>query len=103
MGHGHSTHVSNGYGKDIVVVGTHSDGRIMQALLKHGEVKTVTTDPGMVYIHIYHPEHFNIMNHVERKGIPSNVGVTITKNFDFKPKIVRVSFGSFWEPDPYNN
>ncbi|MEE6527635.1 hypothetical protein FKM82_029159 [Ascaphus truei] len=103
MGAGHSTYVSNGYGKDVLVVGSHSNGRSDQTILKHGEVKGVMTDLGTVTISIYDPEHFDLMEPLARRTIPSNVSVTIAKDFLSKPKIVRVLFGSFWDEDPDNN
>ncbi|MEE6514386.1 hypothetical protein FKM82_022445 [Ascaphus truei] len=102
MGNLHTTHVSNGYGSNVLVVGTHSNGQSTETILTHMEVQTVKTAAGTITISVYNPQHYNYFEPLNRITVPSNVNVTIAKSDDGKPEILRVNFGSFWTPDPFN-
>ncbi|MEE6515582.1 hypothetical protein FKM82_024452 [Ascaphus truei] len=103
MGNQHNTHVANNYGKEVTVVVTHPNGRNDQILVQQGEVRNVATEHGMVTISIYDPETPDNLTPVEQRSIPSDYSVVILKSSTGKPKIVRVKYGSLWEPDPYDN
>lgn len=89
-----NTHVSNGFGVLVNVLGTHSGGEKDLLRTEPNTARNVPTAKGTVSITVYDPDNDGI--EYERLNLPSDISVVVRSIENGKTKLRRVKYGSLW-------